>query len=139
MNRKIFVFAMSMVVGIVIMNMFYLGNVDALKDEDERDAIVTVDNVKGRDVDVSVFIYDKEEDKVIKGSPNPIATTAAQVKHTFKFDNDDFPQDVGPGTEIITCIEFKNGNGEKSCLTDRFKSDSQPFRVTMDADYIRDD
>ena len=139
MNRKIFVFAMSIAVGIVLMNMFFLGNVYALKDKDERDAIVTVDNVKDSDVVVSVFIYDKDDDKKIKGSPGPIATTAAQVKHTFKFVNDDFPQDVGPGTEIITCIEFESGNGEKSCLTDRFKSDSQPFRVTLDADYIRDD
>jgi hypothetical protein len=130
-----------MAVGIVLMNMnmFSLGNVYALKDKDERDAIVTVENVKDKDLDVTVYIYDKHEDKKIKGSPNPIATTAAQVKHTFKFDNDDFPQDVGPGTEIITCLEFKSGNGEKSCLTDKFKSESQPFRVTLDADYIRKD
>ena len=128
-----------MAVGIVLMNMFSLGNVDALKDKDERDAIVTVENVKEKDLDVTVYIYDKHMDKEIQGSPNPIATTAAQVKHTFKFDNDDFSQDVEQGTEIITCLEFKNGNGEKSCLTDKFKSDSQPFRVTMDADYIRND
>jgi len=60
------------------------------------------------------------------------------VKHTFKFDNADFSAPgIGPGTEIITCIEFNNGAGEKSCLTDRFKSESQPFRVTMDVDSIR--
>ena len=136
MHKKIFV--ISMVASIVLMNIFSWGNVYALKDKDVREAVVTVDNVKSRDIEVTVFI-DTEKDKVIQGSPDPIDETAAQVKHTFTFDNDDFlPEGIGPGTEIITCIEFKNGDGEKSCLTDRFKSDSQPFRVTMDADSIRD-
>ena len=127
-----------MVASIVLMNIFSWGNVYALKDKDVREAVVTVDNVKSRDIEVTVFI-DTEKDKVIQGSPDPIDETAAQVKHTFQFDNDDFlPEGIGVGTEIITCIEFKNGEGEKSCLTDKFKSDSQPFRVTMDADSIRD-
>ncbi len=64
----------------------------------------------------------------------------------FKFNNDDFGETstataekgIQVGTEIITCIEFKDRKGEPSCLTDKFKSISQPFRVTMDADYIRD-
>jgi hypothetical protein len=62
--------------------------------------------------------------KRIQGSPDPIETTDATVKHTFKIDNDDLPQNVGPGTQVITCIEFKNGKGEPSCLTDSFKSES---------------
>ena len=33
----------------------------------------------------------KIRDKKIKGSPEPIDTTATQVKHTFKWDNDDLP------------------------------------------------
>ena len=53
--------------------------------------------------------------KTIKGSPEPIDETAAQVKHTFKFDNDDFSQDVGPGIQFIICIKFKNGKGDVSC------------------------
>ena len=32
--------------------------------------------------------------KRIKGSPGPIDETATQVKHTFKFNNNDLPQDV---------------------------------------------
>ena len=47
-----------------------------------------------------------------------IESTGATVKHTFKFDNDDLSQNIGPGTQVITCIEFKNGKGEPSCLTD---------------------
>jgi len=60
------------------------------------------------------------------------------VKHTFKFDNDDLKTDVGPGTQFIVCMEFKSGAGEVSCWTDTFKSVSQPNKVTLDADYIRD-
>ena len=52
---------------------------------------------------------------------------------------DDLPQDVGPGTQWIACIEFKSGKGEPSCFTDSFNSDSQPDRITLDADYIRED
>ena len=126
MNKKVFVFAMSIAFGVVLMNIFSMGNVYALKDEDGRYAVVTLDNVKSRDVEVTVYIYDEDKDKKIKGSPGPIDETAAQVKHTFKFDNDDFPNDAGPGTQIITCIEFKNGKGEVSCYTDTMKSVSQP-------------
>ena len=54
------------------------------------------------------------------------------MKHTFKWDVDDLPQDVGPGTQWIACIEFKNGNGEPSCFTDTFNSDSQPDTGTVD-------
>ena len=77
--------------------------------------------------------------KRIQGSPGPIDETAAQVKHTFKWENDDLPNDVGPSTQFILCLEFKSGAGEVSCWTDTFKSESQPNRVTLDADYIRDD
>ena len=111
----------------------------ALKDEDGRYGIVTIDNVKGKSLEVTAYIYDEKKDKTIKGSPGPIDETATQVKHTFKFDNDDLPQDVGPGTQWIGCIEFKNGKGEPSCLTESFNSESQPDRMTLDADYIRDD
>ena len=111
----------------------------ALKDEDGRYGIVTIDNVKGKSLEVTAYIYDEDKDKTIKGSPDPIDETATQVKHTFKFDNDDLPQDVGPGTQWIGCIEFKNGDGEPSCFTESFNSESQPDRMTLDADYIRED
>ena len=110
----------------------------ALKDKDGVYGIVTIDNVKGKSLEVTAYIYDEDKSKRIKGSPGPIDETATQVKHTFKFDNDDLPQDVGPGTQWIACIEFKNGNGEPSCWTDTFNSESQPDRITLDADYIRD-
>ncbi|HLN34536.1 MAG TPA: hypothetical protein VK250_04570 [Nitrososphaeraceae archaeon] len=130
--------AISMALGVILMNIFSLGNVYALKDKDDREAIVTLENVKSRDVEVTVYIFDQNKDKKIEGSPDPINETPSTVKHTFKFDNDDFsPPGITVGTEIITCIEFKNGDGEQSCLTDKFKSESQPFRVTMDVDSIR--
>ena len=124
---------------LIVMDPLTLGNVLALKDEDGRYIIVTLDNVKSRAIEVTAYIYDEDKDKKIKGSPGPIDETAAQVKHTFQFDNDDFPVDAGPGTQFIVCLEFKSGKGEVSCWTDTFKSESQPSRITLDADYIRDD
>jgi len=115
-----------------------IGSSYALKDEDGVYGIVTIDNVKGKSLEVTAYIYDEDKSKKIKGSPGPIDETATQVKHTFKFDNDDLPQDVGPGTQWIACIEFKSGKGEPSCWTDTFNSNSQPDRITLDADYIRE-
>lgn len=115
-----------------------IGSSYALKDKDGVYGIVTIDNVKGKSLEVTAYIYDEDKSKKIKGSPGPIDETATQVKHTFKFDNDDLPQDVGPGTQWIACIEFKSGKGEPSCWTDTFNSESQPDRITLDADYIRD-
>jgi hypothetical protein len=115
-----------------------IGSSYALKDEDGVYGIVTIDNVKGKSLEVTAYIYDEDKSKKIKGSPGPIDETATQVKHTFKFDNDDLPQDVGPGTQWIDCIEFKSGKGEPSCWTDTFNSNSHPDRITLDADYIRD-
>lgn len=130
-------FAMSSLSFIVIAPVS-IGSSYALKDEDGRFSIVTLENLKGRSVEVTMFIYDEDKNKKIKGTAEPIDETSASVKHTFKFDNDDFPNSAGPGTQIITCIEFKNGKGEPSCYTDTLKSESQPYRVTLDVDYIRD-
>jgi len=130
-------FAMSSLSFIVIAPVS-IGSSYALKDEDGRFGIVTLENLKGRSVEVTMFIYDEDKNKKIQGTPEPIDETSASVKHTFKFDNDDFPNSAGPGTQIITCIEFKNGKGEPSCYTDTLKSESQPYRVTLDVDYIRD-
>jgi hypothetical protein len=130
-------FAMSSLSFIVIAPVS-IGSSYALKDEDGRFGIITLENLKGGSVEVTIFIYDEDKNKNIKGTPEPIDETSASVKHTFKFDNDDFPNSAGPGTQIITCIEFKNGKGEPSCYTDTLKSESQPYRVTLDVDYIRD-
>ena len=124
---------------LIVVTPLSLGNVLVLKDKDGVYGIVTIDNVKSRSLEVTAYIYDEDKSKRIKGSPEPIDETATQVKHIFKFDNDDLPQDVGPGTQWIACIEFKNGKGEPSCFTDSFNSNSQPDRITLDADYIRDD
>ena len=124
---------------LIVVNPLTLGSVYALKDEDGRFIILTLENVKSRDVEATAYIYHEDEDKKIKGSPGPIDETAAQVKHTFQFDNDDFKTDVGPATQFIVCLEFKSGKGEVSCWTDTIKSESQPARITLDADYIRDD
>ena len=59
------------------------------------------------------------------------------MRHTFKRNVDDLPIDVGPGTQWIVCIEFKNGKGEPPCFTDSFNFNSQPNRTISDADYIR--
>ena len=130
-------FAMSSLSFIVIAPVS-IGSSYALKDEDGRFGIVTLENLKGRSVEVTMFIYDEDKNKKIQGTPEPIDETSASVKHRFKFDNDDFPNSARPGTQIITCIEFKNGKGEPSCYTDTLKSESQPYRVTLDVDYIRD-
>jgi hypothetical protein len=131
--------AVSIAFGIVLMNTVSMEYIYALKDKDFRYGLITIDNVKSRSLEVTAYIYDEDKDKTIKGSPDPIDTTATQVKHTFKWDVDDLPNDVGPGTQWIACIEFKSGKGEPSCFTDSFNSDSQPDRITLDADYIRDD
>lgn len=122
----------------IVIDPLSIGSSYALKDKDGVYGIVTIDNVKGKSLEVTAYIYDEDKSKRIKGSPGPIDETATQVKHTFKFDNDDLPLDVGPGTQWIACIEFKDGKGEPSCWTDTFNSESQPDRITLDADYIRD-
>ena len=43
------------------------------------------------------------KDKRIQGSSDPYRKYGATVKHTFKFDNDGLPQNIGPGTQVITC------------------------------------
>jgi hypothetical protein len=136
--ESIFLFAILSLSFIVIAPLS-IGSSYALKDEDGVYGIVTIDNVKGKSLEVTAYIYDEDKSKRIKGSPGPIDETATQVKHTFKFDNDDLPQEVGPGTQWIACIEFKSGKGEPSCWTDTFNSESQPDRITLDADYIRED
>ena len=67
-----------------------------LKDPDFAYGIVTIDNIKGKSLEVTAFIGDEleEQDKKIKGSPEPIDETSTQVRHTFKWDNDDFPPEV---------------------------------------------
>ena len=96
---------------LIVMSPLSLGNVYALKDKDGRYEIVTLENVKSRDIEVTAYIYDEDKDKRIKGSPDPIDETAAQVKHTFKFDNDDLPQDVGPGTQFIAMYRIQKWKG----------------------------
>ena len=66
-----------------------IGSSYALKDEDFRYGIVTIDNVKGKSLEVTAYIYDEDKSKKIKGSADPIDETATQVKHTFKWDVDD--------------------------------------------------
>ena len=77
---------------LIVVTPLSLGNVLALKDKDGVYGIVTIDNVKSRSLEVTAYIYDEDKSKRIKGSPEPIDETATQVKHIFKFDNDDLPQ-----------------------------------------------
>jgi len=144
MIRKNLVLAVSIAIGIVLMNTVSMGNIYAqkLKDPDFAYGIVTIDNIKGKSLEVTAFIGDEleEQDKKIKGSPEPIDETSTQVRHTFKWDNTDFPPDgIIRGTAWTACIEFKNGKGGESCFTDSFNSATQPDRITLDADYIRED
>ena len=111
-----------------------------LKDPDFAYGIVTIDNVKGRSLADSIGTGAGEQDKKIQGSPEPIDKTSTQVRHTFKWNNDDFPPNgIIRGTAWTACIEFKNGKGGESCFTDSFNSATQPDRITLDADYIRED
>ncbi len=127
-----------MALSFIVIAPLSIGSSYAFKDKDGVYGIVTIDNVKGKSLEVTAYIYDEDKSKKIKGSPGPIDETATQVKHTFKWDVDDLPEDVGPGTQWIACIEFKSGKGEPSCWTDTFNSNSPPDRITLDADYIRD-
>ena len=88
MIRKNLVLAVSIAFGIVLMNTVSMENIYALKDKDGRYGIVTIDNVKGKSLEVTAYLYDEDKDKTIKGSPDPIDETATQVRHTFKWDQD---------------------------------------------------
>jgi len=94
----VLLFAISSLSFIVIAPLS-IGSSSALKDKDGIYGIVTIDNVKGKSLEVTAYIYDEDKSKRIKGSPEPIDETATQVKHTFKFNNNDLPNDVGPGTQ----------------------------------------
>ena len=47
-----------------------IGSSYALKDKDGRYGIVTIDNVKGKSLEVTAYIYDEDKSKKIKGSPD---------------------------------------------------------------------
>jgi hypothetical protein len=141
MNKKNLVLALSFLLAVILMNTVSMGNIYAqkLKDPDFAYGIVTIDNIKGKNLEVTAFIGDGdgEQDKRFKGSPEPIDETSTQVRHTFKWDNNDLLEPVVRGTAWTACIEFKNGKGGESCFTDSFNSATQPDRITLDADYIR--
>ena len=96
-----------------------IGSSYALKDEDGRFIILTLENVKSRSIEATAYIYDEDEDKKIKGSPGPIDTTAAQVKHTFHFDNDDLPSNAGP-SHTIHCMYRVQKWKRRSIVLDRY-------------------
>jgi hypothetical protein len=58
-------FAMSSLSFIVIAPVS-IGSSYALKDEDGRFGIVTLENLKGRSVEVTMFIYDEDKNKKSK-------------------------------------------------------------------------
>ena len=60
-------FAMSSLSFIVIAPVS-IGISYALKDEDGRFGIVTLENLKGRSVEVTMFIYDEDKNKKTKGT-----------------------------------------------------------------------
>ena len=72
----------------------------ALKNKVGRYGIVTIDSVKSKFWSFSIHIWRKEGEK-IKDNPDHINTIAKQLRHTFKWNVDDLPQDVGPGTQWI--------------------------------------
>ena len=47
---------------LIVVNPLTLGSVYALKDEDGRYLIVTIENVKSRDIELTGYIYDEDED-----------------------------------------------------------------------------
>ena len=68
---------------LIVVSPLSLGNVYALLDKDDRYVLATLENVKSRDVEVTVYIYDEHKDKKIQGNPDPV-DTASTVKHKFK-------------------------------------------------------
>ena len=46
-----------------------IGSSYALKDEDGRFGIITLENLKGGSVEVTIFIYDEDKNKKIKVTP----------------------------------------------------------------------
>ena len=62
-------FAMSSLSFIVIAPVS-IGSSYALKDEDGRFGIVTLENLKGKIVEVTMFIYDEDKKKKSKELPN---------------------------------------------------------------------
>ena len=79
----------------IVITPLSIGRSYALKNKDGVYGLVTIDNVKGKSLEVTAYKYDENKSKKIKGSPGPIDETATQVKHTFKFNNNDLPQDLG--------------------------------------------
>jgi hypothetical protein len=61
-------FAMSSLSFIVIAPVS-IGSSYALKDEDGRFGIITLENLKGGSVEVTIFIYDEDKNKKIKVTP----------------------------------------------------------------------
>ena len=47
-----------------------IGSSYALKDKNGVYGIVTIDNVKGKSLEVTAYIYDEDKSKKIKGSPD---------------------------------------------------------------------
>ena len=56
------------IISFILLGSFSIGNVFALKDEDGRYIIVTVENVKSRDIELTAFIPNpgghEEKDKI---------------------------------------------------------------------------
>ena len=48
---------------LIVVNPLTLGSVYALKSEDGRYIILTLENVKSRSVEATAYIYDEDEDK----------------------------------------------------------------------------
>ena len=60
MSTVLLVFA---AMSLIVVNPLTLGSVYALKDEDGRYLIVTIENVKSRDIELTGYIYDEDKDK----------------------------------------------------------------------------
>ncbi len=56
MDKKII--GISLAFGVILMNMLSMSNIFALLDKDGRYAIVTVQNVKSKDIEIYVYVYD---------------------------------------------------------------------------------
>lgn len=137
MIKTIFV---NLVLVTILMSIISFENASALLNKNDRYAVITLENLKSNDVKITVYVYDQEQDTIIKGAPEPADTTANSAKYKFKWNNENLPKPgIVSGTEIITCIELTNGEGQPSCVTDKYKSESQSYKLTMDVDNIRGD
>jgi hypothetical protein len=69
MNTLAILLFVALSLSFIVVAPLSIGSSYALKDKDGVYGIVTIDNVKGKSLEVTAYIYDEDKSKKIKGSP----------------------------------------------------------------------